>query len=75
MDSIRKVREAGFATIEEELEAGLLSIAMPIRNRRGNTVASLNVSSSATRTTLADFCTIALPVMRQTALDIGTILP
>jgi IclR family pca regulon transcriptional regulator len=75
MDSIRKVREAGFATIEEELEAGLLSIATPIRNRRGNTVASLNVSSSATRTTLADFCTIALPVMRQTALDIGTILP
>ncbi|MDB5606024.1 MAG: IclR family transcriptional regulator [Bradyrhizobium sp.] len=75
MESIRKIRDAGYATIEEELEVGLLSIAMPIRNRRGETVASLNVSSSAARTTLADLCKTALPVMRQTAIEIGSVLP
>jgi IclR family transcriptional regulator, pca regulon regulatory protein len=75
MEAIRKVRETGFATVEEELEIGLLSIAVPIRNRRGDTVASLNLSSSATRTTLAEFCSRALPVMRNTAQEIGTILP
>lgn len=75
MEAIRKIRDAGFATIEEELEIGLLSIALPIKNRRGETVASLNVSSSATRTTLAELCSVALPVMRNTAKEIGAILP
>lgn len=75
MKSIRSVREKGFAEIEEELEVGLLSLAVPIRNRRGDTVASLNVSSSATRTTMADFRNLALTVMRATAKEIGAILP
>jgi IclR family pca regulon transcriptional regulator len=75
MEAIRGVREAGFAAIEEELEVGLLSLAVPVRNRRGDTVASLNVSSSATRTTIPDFCTVALPVMRKTAQEMGMILP
>jgi IclR family transcriptional regulator, pca regulon regulatory protein len=74
MEQIRSVRETGFATVEE-LEVGLLSIAVPIMNRRGDTVASLNVSSSATRTKLVEFCSIALPVMRNAAKEIGTILP
>jgi IclR family pca regulon transcriptional regulator len=75
MDAIRRVREAGFAMIEEELEIGLLSIAVPVKNRRGETVASLNVSSSATRTRPGDFCKSALPLLRRTALEIGAILP
>jgi IclR family transcriptional regulator, pca regulon regulatory protein len=75
MEAIRTVREAGFATIEEELEVGLLSIAVPIKNRRGETVASLNMSSSASRTTMDHFCALALPEMRRSADDIGAILP
>jgi IclR family pca regulon transcriptional regulator len=35
MEQIRNVREIGFATVEEELEVGLLSIAVPIMNRYG----------------------------------------
>ena len=75
MEAIRKVREAGFAAVEEELEVGLLSLAVPVRNRRGDTVASLSVSSNTTRTTISDFCNVALPVMRDTAQEIGMILP
>jgi IclR family pca regulon transcriptional regulator len=40
MDAIRRIQEAGFATIKEELEVGLLSIAVPTKNRRDETVAS-----------------------------------
>lgn len=75
MEAIRTVRESGYAAIAEELEIGLLSLAVPVRNRRGETVASLNVSSSATRTTMADFRAKALAVMQQAAADIGKILP
>jgi len=74
MQAIRKVQEVGFAAIEEELEVGLLSLAVAIRNRRGDTVASLNVSSDTPTTTLTEFCDAALPVMRMTAREIGAIL-
>lgn len=75
MKAIRKVRETGFAEVEEELEVGLLSLATPIRNRRGETVASLNVSSSATRNTMAEFRKAVLPVILAAAKEIGAILP
>ena len=75
MEAIRTVRDTGYAQIEEELEVGLLSLAVPIRNRRGETVASLNVSSSATRTRMGDFRAKALSVMQETAKEIGMILP
>jgi len=75
MEAIRNVRKTGFAAIEEELEIGLLSLAVPIKNRRGDTVASLNVSSSKTRTTMTRFGAAALPMMHDTAQEIGAILP
>lgn len=75
MQAIRKVRETGYAAIEEELEVGLLSLAVPIRNRRGATVASLNVSCNATRMTMTEFSERLLPVMFRTAKEIGAILP
>ncbi len=58
MQAIRKVQEVGFAAIEEELEVGLLSLAVAIRNRSGDTVASLNVSSDTPTTTLTEFCDV-----------------
>jgi len=75
MEAIRKVRETGFAAIKEELEVGLLSLAVPIENRRGETVAALTVSSNTARATLTELCAAALPVMRKIALEVGAILP
>ncbi|SDR53143.1 transcriptional regulator, IclR family [Rhizobiales bacterium GAS191] len=72
---IRETRQAGFTSIDSELEEGLLSIAVAIRNRRGDIAASLNVSSSATRTSIAALSDTALPIMRETAAEIGKILP
>lgn len=42
------VREQGWALNDQELEIGLRSIAAPIRDPRGRTIAAANVSMSAT---------------------------
>jgi IclR family pca regulon transcriptional regulator len=40
---IGDVREQGFAYVEQELELGLCSIAVPVRNRQGQVAAALNI--------------------------------
>ena len=43
----------GYALVDQELEAGLRSIAAPIRDRPGRVVAAVNLSAHASRTTVA----------------------
>lgn len=51
---IAAIRERGYATIEEELEPGLWALAVPIRNRRGQCVAALNVCGHSSQSSLSD---------------------
>ncbi|MEH0108351.1 IclR family transcriptional regulator C-terminal domain-containing protein [Tersicoccus sp. MR15.9] len=44
---IDRVREAGWAVVDQELEAGLRSVAAPVRGAGGEVVAAINVSMSA----------------------------
>lgn len=46
---LAKVRADGYALVDQELEAGLRSIAAPVRNRLGRVVAAVNVSSHVSR--------------------------
>ncbi len=41
---LESVREQGWASVDQELEAGLRSVAVPIRGRDGRVVAAMNVS-------------------------------
>ena len=50
-DRIKADREQGFSIVDEELERGLRSIAVPIVDRRGAAVAGLNLSTNSTRIT------------------------
>ena len=43
-DRIVVARRAGYATIDEEYEAGVVAASAPVRGFRGNVVAALNVS-------------------------------
>jgi IclR family pca regulon transcriptional regulator len=43
------VRARGFAVVDQELEAGLRSVAAPVRDRAGSVVAAMNVSAPVTR--------------------------
>jgi len=47
LDAVRTARQRGFALVDGELEEGLMSVAVPIRNRNGEVIASLDSSSSA----------------------------
>jgi IclR family pca regulon transcriptional regulator len=42
--ALAAVRDQGWATVDQELEAGLRSVAVPVRGRDGSVVAALNVS-------------------------------
>ena len=45
--AIDEAERAGFALVEQELEAGLRSLAVPVRDRSGRAVAALNIALHA----------------------------
>ena len=49
MHEFERVREQGWALVDQELEEGLRSIAAPLHDRSGKVVASVNVSASSQR--------------------------
>ena len=49
---VDEVRSRGYATTDQELETGLRSLAVPIRDRRGKVIASMNVSAQAPRVSM-----------------------
>ncbi|GAB2882366.1 IclR family transcriptional regulator C-terminal domain-containing protein [Streptomyces deserti] len=64
---LAEVRSQGYALVDEELEEGLRSIAVPVRDRAGRVVAALNVAMHATRRTAEECVTEVLPELTGTA--------
>lgn len=71
---IRRVRDHGFALVDEELEIGLRSIAVPVRARTGKVVAAMNAGVQAARVSKEDLIGRFLPVLRHGAQDLGQAL-
>jgi IclR family pca regulon transcriptional regulator len=65
-----RVRAQGYAMADQELEEGLRSAAAPIRNRGGDVAAAVNVSVSASRTTLRQLEDDFVPSLIETARQI-----
>jgi len=70
-ERIREDRAQGFSLVDEELEKGLRSIAVPIVDRRGVAVAALNLSTHSMRTTRNDMRENFLPALRDVASKIA----
>ena len=64
------VRADGFAAVDQELEEGLRSLAVPVRDGFGTVVAALNVSAHASRQTMATLRRDFLPAARRAAAAI-----
>jgi IclR family transcriptional regulator, pca regulon regulatory protein len=64
------VRNQGYALIDQELEEGIRSVAAPLRDRRGRTLAAVNVGTHAARVTLKELRGVILPDLLTTARDI-----
>lgn len=62
-----RVRAQGYALVDEELEAGLRSISVPVRDRAGATVAAVNVAMHSSSRTIEECLEHVLPQLRLTA--------
>jgi IclR family pca regulon transcriptional regulator len=67
---VRTVRAQGYALIDQELEIGIRSVAAPLRDRRGRTLAAINVGTHAARVTLKELRSVILPDLLSTARSI-----
>jgi IclR family transcriptional regulator, pca regulon regulatory protein len=67
-------RKAGYALVDQELEIGLRSIAVPVRGASGSVVAAINVSVHAAHATVRQMETRFLPHLRAAGDDLGSLL-
>lgn len=74
IEELAKVRDQGFAIIDQELEIGLCSIAVPVYDKAGAIVASINISTHAMRNSANDMVEKFLPVLQKAALLLQTFL-
>ena len=64
---VDKVRRQGWALVDQELEDGLRSIAVPLRGQAGEVVAAMNLSTHASRRTPTAIRRELLPRLREAA--------
>jgi len=69
-EMVAAARREGYAIVDEELEIGLRSIAVPLRDRSGALVAAINVSTQSARHSVAEMKRDFLPLLKQTAARI-----
>ncbi len=70
-ERIREDGARGFSLVDEELEQGLRSLAVPIVDRSGQTFAALAVNAQSNRVTRNDMRDFFLPKARETARRIA----
>ncbi len=67
---LRDVASNGYALVDQELELGLRSIAVPIHDKAGSVVAAMNVSTQVSRVRKVDVVHRFLKPLRQAAAAI-----
>ncbi|UWX98746.1 helix-turn-helix domain-containing protein [Arthrobacter zhaoxinii] len=74
-DAVAQVREQGWALVDQELELGLRSVAVPVLDPQGTVVAALNTSMQATAgLTLEEAAARVLPHLQQASATITAAL-
>ena len=64
---LANIRRAGFAVNDQELELGLRSIAVPVHDRNGAVIASINVGAQSARVSIKELTQRMLPELRSAA--------
>ncbi|WP_328681543.1 helix-turn-helix domain-containing protein [Streptomyces sp. NBC_00322] len=67
---LERVAHEGYALVDEELEEGLRSLAVPVRDLDGKSVAAVNVAMHSSRRTVQQCLAEVLPELRATAAGI-----
>ena len=71
---VAQARKQGWSLVNQELEEGLISLAAPLINRAGRTVAALNISGQANRTSAKVMQETMLPHLLEAARRISAVL-
>jgi IclR family pca regulon transcriptional regulator len=71
---VRLARKQGWCLVNQELEEGLISLAAPLTDRSGRTVAALNISGQANRTPAKQMQDTMLPALLEAAATISRLL-
>ncbi|MCU0908101.1 MAG: helix-turn-helix domain-containing protein [Rhodobacteraceae bacterium] len=71
---LEQVRAQGWSLVDQEMESGLMSISVPLRNAAGGLVGAINVGVPTVRMTPQDMVDYVLPRLQETAENIGAAL-
>lgn len=74
MAHIRQARQQGWCLVNQELEEGLISVAAPLSDRSGRTVAALNISGQANRTSAQKMQETLLPALLAAARTVSRLM-
>jgi IclR family pca regulon transcriptional regulator len=72
--ALEEVRRNGFSVVDQELEIGLRSIAVPVIEPSGRVVASINVGTQSARVSVAEMEAKFLPPLAAAARELGSLL-
>jgi len=70
-DVLEDIRRDGYAIVDQELEIGLRSIAVPVKDDSGAVVAALNVGTNALGRSLDDLRLLILPALARASVALG----
>ncbi|MET0519652.1 MAG: IclR family transcriptional regulator C-terminal domain-containing protein [Burkholderiaceae bacterium] len=71
---IARARSLGYACIDQELEMGLRTVAVPLKNYRGDVVAAMNISVHASRMSMDQLVEHCLPPLLQAQAHLRMLL-
>jgi IclR family pca regulon transcriptional regulator len=66
-----RAKENGYASVEDELDYGVVSVAVPLLAPSGSAVAAVNCSTSPSRVMQAELIETRLPILRETSAKIS----
>jgi IclR family pca regulon transcriptional regulator len=71
---LKNVRQAGYAIADQQMEIGLRSIAVPVRDTSGAIVAGINVIVPTGRVSVREMAARFLVPLREAAQGLGSVL-
>lgn len=72
---VRQARRQGWCLVNQELEEGLISLAAPVIDRAGRTVAAINITGQANRTPVRQMQEAMLEPLLDVAREVSRRLP
>ena len=73
VDELADVRKKGHAIVDQELEIGLRSIAVPVRAKSGSVIAAMNVGTQAARVSIGELRGRIYPQLRAAAQQLSAL--